>query len=120
MPRQRGEVGAIDVGNVDAPPPAQQPRDAAAKVIGVRRERGSVDRTRRRPADHRERSRPVLAENRRDRAQRAGLVRGARATAGQHETGRRGLDHARSVRSRIISIAAVAPQMYRSPYGIAQ
>ena len=64
------------------------------------------------------------ADDAHDGAQRAHLVRGARAAAREHDRGlvvgqahrpSRRYAGARSVRSRIISIAAVAPQMKRSP-----
>ena len=85
MARQRCEVSAIDVGNVDVSPPAHQARDTASKVVGMDRQRGRVDRAGRCAADHRKRTSSVLAEGRSDRTQRTGLISRTRAAAGQHQ-----------------------------------
>jgi hypothetical protein len=83
------------------------------------RQRRSIDRARRGSADDSERAGCSRAQDSRDGPERADLVRGARTASGKDDPGAdpraaecdQARYSARSVRSRINSIAAVAPQM---------
>jgi hypothetical protein len=83
------------------------------------RQRRGIDRARRGSADDSERTGCRRAQDSCNGAQRAYLVRGARAASGEDDPGAdvrpaecgQARYSARSVRSRISSIAAVAPQI---------
>jgi hypothetical protein len=117
MGGNRRQIGLVHVADIDVAPQADEPRDSVAEAVGMDRQRRRVDRPGRGSADDVERCRRRF-ENARNGAQRANLISGTRTATGQNDAGRgrRRCDRRqgyseRKVRSRIRSIAAVAPQM---------
>ena len=116
---QGREVRLVDVADVDVAPQAHQARDTVTEPVGMDGQRCGVDRARRGSADDAERTCCRRAQDACDGTQRADLVRGARTASGEDDPGTdpraaecgQARYSARSVRSRISSIAAVAPQM---------
>src|SRR5438128_3890193 len=70
-----------------AAPQANQPGDPAAKRVGMHGQRCSVDRTRRRAANHRKWRAAAMTDNARDGAQHTDLVGGSCAAARKHDGG---------------------------------
>ena len=116
--RNGRQIRLVDVPHLDVAPETQQPCKAAPKIVRVGSKQRCNDGPGRRAADYPERRDRPPPQHSRDRAEHADLIRSTGAAAGKddrrviwqprHAFGSRS---SRKVRSRIISIAAVAPQM---------